>query len=100
MNNLLRFVWPFNASYADSSVHDIYRDVRGITLAAVLWPVISGTLLLYFGLSLSDEQKLFGVTIVVPAGVLLLLVAGFFRMRADFEPIRKFLNNLKATEMA
>ncbi len=92
MNNLLRFIWPFNASYADSSVHAIYRDLRGITLAAVLWPVISGTLLLYFGLSLSDEQKLFGVTIVVPAGVLLLLVAGFFRMRADFEPIRKFLH--------
>ncbi len=91
VNNLLQFIWPFNASYSDMSAQDIDRNLYGITLAAVLWPIISGSLLLYFGLSLTDHQKWIGVTLVVPAGVLLLLVAGFFRMRKDFEPIRAFL---------
>jgi len=92
INNLLRFFWPFNASYSDLSAQGIYRDLCGITLAAVFWPIVSGSLLLYFGLSLTDHQKWIGVTLVVPAGVLLLLVTGFFRIRKDFEPIRVFLH--------
>jgi len=91
MYNLLRFVWPFQVSYSGSSAHDNYRDVCGITLAAVLWPVLSGALLLYFGLSLTDHQRWIGVVLVLPTGVLLLLVSGFFRMQKDFEPIRAFL---------
>jgi len=94
MNNLQRFIWPFNTSYTDLPAADVYRELRGISMAAVFWPIISGTLLLYFGLSLTDHQKLIGVTLAVPTGVLLLLVVGIRRLQKDFEPIRVFLQAL------
>ena len=91
MNNLLRFIWPFSTNYASLSADDIYRELRGISLSALLWPIISGSLLLYSGLSLTDHQKWIGVLLVVPAGVVLLLIVGNRLLQKDFEPISLFL---------
>ena len=91
MSSLFGYIWPFHVRYRDLSADGIYRELRGIALAAVLWPIISGTLLLYSGLSLTEHQKWIGVLLVVPSGIILLLIIGNRILQADFKPIRLFL---------
>jgi len=91
MSNLKRYVWPFSVSYTDMSANRVFHEVRGICLAAVLWPIASGTLMFQSGLKLTDHQALLGLLLVIPSGVLLVLIVGNLRLRADFEPIRRFL---------
>lgn len=92
MGNYLHFFWPFNTNYADMQASKIYGELRGICLAAVVWPIVAGTFLLYFGLSLTVHQQLLGLTMVVPAGVIALLIAGNILLQRDFRPIRLFLD--------
>jgi class 3 adenylate cyclase len=91
MKNYLRFIWPFNVRYPDISADGIYQELRGICLAAVVWPVTAGTLLLYFGLSLTAHQQLLGIALVIPGGVIALLVVGSITLKLDFRPIKIFL---------
>jgi class 3 adenylate cyclase len=91
MKNYLRFIWPFNVRYPDISADGIYQELRGICLAAVIWPVTAGTFLLYFGLSLTAHQQLLGITVIVPGSVIAVLVIGSITLRLDFSPIKTFL---------
>jgi len=91
MNQYLHFFWPFNVEYSDVPASEIYPNLRGISLAAVLWPILSGTLLLYFGLALTAHQQLIGITMIVPCGAIALLIVGGFVLRRDFRPIQIFL---------
>ena len=92
MKNYLHFFWPFNTSYADILTSEIYKELRGICLAAVVWPIVAGTFLFYFGLSLTAHQQLLGLTMIVPAGAIVLLITGHFLLQRDFRPIKLFLD--------
>jgi len=92
MMNYLRFFWPFNIRYTDMSAADLYRELRGVCLAAVTWPLVTGSFLFYFGLSLTAYQQLLGITMIVPGGAVALLIAGAVVLRRDFHPIRIFLD--------
>jgi len=94
MRGFLHFFWPFNTSYADISVSKIYGELRGICLAAVVWPIVAGTFLFYFGLSLTTHQQLLGLTMIVPAGAIVLLITGNLLLQRDFRPIKLFLDTL------
>jgi len=93
MRKYLHLFWPFNVEYSDVPASEIFPKLRGICLAAVLWPLLSGGLLLYFGLALTDHQQLIGSTLIVPGGAITLLVVGGFVLRHDFRPIQTFLNS-------
>jgi class 3 adenylate cyclase len=92
MSNYLRFFWPFNIKYTDISACGIYRELRGISLAAVVWPILVGTFLFYYGLSLTAYQQLLGLTMIVPGGAIVLLIVGNYLLQRDFRPIKLFLD--------
>jgi len=91
MRRLLHFFWPFNVDYTELSATEIFGTLRGTCLAAVLWPILSGGLLLYSGLSLTEYQQLIGVCMILPGGAVALLIVGYFVLRRDFLPIKTFL---------
>jgi class 3 adenylate cyclase len=91
MKNYLRFFWPFNIRCQDISADRIYQELRGICLAAVVWPVVVGIFLLYFGLSLTAYQQLLGIAMIAPGGVIAVLVVGSIALKWDFHPIKIFL---------
>lgn len=93
MNKYFHFFWPFTTSYADIPNSEIFGELRRVCLAAVLWPVLSGTLLLYFGLSLTAHQQFLGITMIVPGGTLALLIIGAIVLKRDFHPIKVFLGS-------
>jgi len=95
MHRLSRYFWPFKVSYTDLSAKRVFHEVRCICLAAVLWPITSGTLLLHSGLSLTEHQKILGLLLIIPTGVLLLLLIGNIRLSKDFAPIHRFLSTSK-----
>lgn len=92
MKGYLQLFWPFNASYTDIPGSEIYRVLRGICLAAFVWPIMAGTLLLYFGLALSEYQQLLGISMIVPGGAIVVLIVGNIVLQRDFRPIGAFLN--------
>jgi adenylate cyclase len=92
LKRYLQLFWPFNVSYTDMPGNEIYRVLRGICLAALVWPMMTGTLLLYFGLSLTEYQQLVGISMVMPGGGIAVLIVGNIVLRRDFRPIRAFLN--------
>lgn len=103
MKNFMRFFWPFNVRYADLSADKLYSELRGISWAAVIWPVSIGTFLFYFGLSLTEYQKLLGIAMIVPGGVVALLIVSAYFLKRDFAPIRRFLETpakQRSVEMA
>lgn len=91
MKRVLHYFWPFNVSYSDIPAGEIFGVLRGICLAAVLWPILAGTLLFYFGLSLTEYQQFIGVCTIVPGGTVALLIVGYFILRRDFLPMKIFL---------
>jgi class 3 adenylate cyclase len=92
MENHFRFFWPFNVRYEDILASEIYRELRGICLAAVVWPIVAGTFLFYFGLSLTAHQQFLGLTMIVPGGGVVLLIVGNYLLQRDFRPIKLFLD--------
>ncbi len=92
MKGLLQLFWPFHISYIDMPGSKIYRVLRGISLAAFVWPAMTGVLLLYFGLALSGYQQLLGIFLVFPAGTIAVLIVGTIALRRDFRPIEAFLS--------
>jgi len=92
MIKILHFFWPFNERYADIPTSKIYGELSGICIAAFVWPVVTGSLLLYFGLSLTTHQQLIGITMLVPGGSVAALLIGSIVLRRDFLPIRIFLD--------
>ena len=91
MRRLLHFFWPFNVDYTELPATEVFGTLRGTCLAAVLWPILSGGLLLYSGLSLTEYQQFIGVCMILPGGAVALLIVGHFVLRRDFLPIKIFL---------
>lgn len=92
MKGYLQIFWPFDVSYADLPAGKIYRMLRGICLASFVWPVVTGSLLMYFGLALSKYQQWLGISMLMPGGAIAVLIVGTFVLHRDFRPIAAFLD--------
>ncbi len=92
MKKYLHFFWPFDIDYSEMPTSNIYRELCGICLAAVVWPISVGTFLFYFGLSLTTHQQFLGITMILPGGVVALLVTGILVLKRDFRLISIYLD--------
>ena len=91
MGRYFHFFWPFHGTMTNISASMLYRELQGITLCGMLWPVLTGIVLYYFGLSLTPDQQLLGMTVIVPGGVLAVIVVWYVTLRRDIQPMMHFL---------
>ncbi|MDQ6999564.1 MAG: adenylate/guanylate cyclase domain-containing protein [Mariprofundus sp.] len=91
MKNYFSFFWPFNRQLEGLSADELYRELFGITFCGILWPVLIGSALYYFGLKLTPHQQFLGIALILPVSVLAIIMVWYCRLRHDLRPIKRFL---------
>ncbi len=91
MKNYFSFFWPFNKQLERLSADELYRELFGITFCAILWPVLIGSALYYFGLKLTPYQQFLGIALILPVSVIAIIMVWYGRLRRDLRPIKRFL---------
>jgi len=91
VKNYFSFFWPFNRQLEGLSADELYRELFGITFCAILWPVLIGSALYYFGLKLTPHQQFLGIALILPVSVIAIIMVWYCRLRRDLRPIKHFL---------
>jgi len=91
VKNYFSFFWPFNRQLKELSAACLYRELFGITFCAILWPVLIGSFLYYFGLQLTPHQQFLGIFLILPVSVIAVILVWYCRLRHDLQPIKRFL---------
>jgi len=82
------------STFEGLSADELYRELFGITFCAILWPVLIGSALYYFGLKLTPHQQFLGIALILPVSVIAIIMVWYCRLRHDLRPIKRFLFTL------